>query len=94
MSSDSRTPLTELLSDELIRQFRQDLESLPAKYRDGVEAYVFEGKPMRESGEIIGLSESRFSQILAEYIGSPHYFKRTKKHLDMRLVFNLKLNIS
>ncbi len=88
-----RTPLQEMISIEMMDQFRLDMEAIPPQYRPGIEAYILEDKTMKEAGQVIDVSESRFSQICSHYVRSPDFFRRTREYMNQTTVINLKLHV-
>jgi len=55
--------------NELCEMVRQEIRSLPKRLRLAVHLYYYEDCMMKEIGEIIGVNESRASQLLAEARG-------------------------
>ncbi|HBT20149.1 MAG TPA: FliA/WhiG family RNA polymerase sigma factor [Peptococcaceae bacterium] len=64
----SPNPLSEMVEEELKRSLVQAVEALPDKDRLVISLYYYEGLTLREIGRILGVSESRVSQLHARAI--------------------------
>lgn len=80
-------PLSLLLvkerKNELTRALEADLGRLPEKYRGPISTYICDGVSLQALGEMLGVSESRASQIVTGYVKNPDYFLATKKALGL-----------
>lgn len=63
MSSSSGDPLNKLLSGEKVSLIARALDRLPEKERLVISLYFYEELNLKEIGEIMGVTESRASQI-------------------------------
>ena len=63
LESKSQDPLYKLLSTEKIELVARSLDRLPEKERLVISLYFYEELNLKENGEIIGVTESRASQI-------------------------------
>lgn len=92
--SSIRHPLDSLIQRELTAALQLDLEELPEKYREGIRSFILGEKTEHEIADRMGVSESRISQVIGEYVRSTKYFKRTKEQLGIKKVIHLKLGMS
>lgn len=80
-------PLSLLLvkerKNELTRALEADLGRLPEKYRGPISTYICDGVSLQALGEMLGVSESRASQIVTGYVKNPDYFLATKQALGL-----------
>ncbi|MDP3734020.1 MAG: sigma-70 family RNA polymerase sigma factor [Nanoarchaeota archaeon] len=67
--------------EEVLACIKADLQTVPERYRRGIEYYLFEQSTQEEAGQKVGLSKSWFSRILEIYVKSPGRFQRTKDYL-------------
>jgi RNA polymerase sigma factor for flagellar operon FliA len=63
LASDSQDPLNKLLSGEKVGLIARALDRLPEKERLVISLYFYEELNLKEIGEILGVTESRASQI-------------------------------
>ncbi|MGI6680819.1 MAG: FliA/WhiG family RNA polymerase sigma factor [Bdellovibrionota bacterium] len=63
LESKSKDPLFKLLSSEKVELVARSLDRLPEKERLVISLYFYEELNLKEIGEIIGVTESRASQI-------------------------------
>lgn len=63
LSSSSQDPLYKLLSTEKVSLIARSLDRLPEKERLVISLYFYEELNLKEIGEILGVTESRASQI-------------------------------
>jgi len=61
-------PLSKLEREELIRVMIEGLKSLPRMERTMLGLYYYEGLRMRDIGELLGVTESRVSQVHSKAI--------------------------
>ncbi len=64
----SRDPLSKLEREELVKVLVSAIKELPEAERTILGLYYYEGLRMKEIGEVLGISESRVSQIHSKAI--------------------------
>lgn len=64
-TSDGLSPQAQVLKDEQLRLLADAIEELPERLRLVVTLYYLEGLRLKEIGEVLELSESRVSRLLA-----------------------------
>src|SRR3989344_4392614 len=69
-------------SRELLEVFGEELLVIPKEYRAGFRAFILEGVTMAEMGKVMGLSESRASQLVTLYLKSGSFFRRTQAYIN------------
>jgi len=63
ISSDAETPLGRLEHRELLERLAQAITELPEREQQVIVMYYYEDLYMAEMAEILGISESRVSQL-------------------------------
>ncbi|MBW3004336.1 sigma-70 family RNA polymerase sigma factor [Candidatus Woesearchaeota archaeon] len=85
-------PLREVLNNELKAIIQQDIQDLPARPRQVLTQYFFEGKTYEEIGELCkGISREMVRQILKPLLAHPRYFKRLRAYVGRDHVITLNL---
>ncbi|MGA1861742.1 FliA/WhiG family RNA polymerase sigma factor [Deferribacter thermophilus] len=79
IKSDILTPEEEIEKNELIEILGEEIEKLSEKERLVVTLYYYEDLTMKEIGEVLGITESRVSQIHNSAV------KKLKKRLEKQL---------
>ncbi len=64
--SDAKSPQQQVMMMQLAEALGRAIESLPERERLVVTLYYYEDLNLKEVGEVIGLTESRISQILSQ----------------------------
>jgi RNA polymerase sigma factor for flagellar operon FliA len=64
--SEAKNPQQQVMSMQLAEMLGQAIDSLPEKERQAVTLYYNEDLNLKEIGELLGLTESRISQIISQ----------------------------
>jgi RNA polymerase sigma factor (sigma-70 family) len=71
----------------------RDMQKVPQQYRDAMRSFLSGECSMMECANMLGRSESRFSQIVAKYLKSENHFRNTRKHLGIDMSKRIVLDI-
>jgi len=79
-----KDPFHALLDQEIFEVIERDIRAVPGEdHKAFFRAYLIEKEPLAVAAAMVGLSESRGSQMVMEYMVEGTYFTRTREYLGI-----------